>query len=620
MAEGVRQVLQRPIQLADEVIRLADDAHPSFKAEYVDLRAKADKLAALLRQAARADLYERPTRRIMHETEQVLVKAHSIASKSRTSHSRIKRVFNPVTPSKKIYSQLENCITDVSWLLRVSATRRHDGGEAGDADDDDDDVGLGLPPIAANEPILGLIWEAVAKLQNGSLEKRTSAASELVSLASDNDRNWKLIIEEGGVGPLLKMVKEGKAEGQEHAVRAILLLARDQESVEKLVQAGVCSIFAKVLKEGTMKVQAYVASAVAELVDKYPPCQEEFAQHSVVRLLVAHLAFETLQEHSKYTIPSKGHMSIHSVVLANNMNQMNNAAQSRHGGAAAAVHPAGNGHLSQHQQPQGSSTGASLKGRESEDPETKAAMKAMAAKALALLARDHPNICKSITDSRALLCFASLLEKGPDDVRNNSAIALMEIARVAEKDADLRRSAFNPSSPAAKAVVDQLLRVIEEGEPDRLLLPCITAIGCLSRTFRAKETRIIAPLVRFLEREGQLTREAVIALTKFACTENYLHMDHSRAIINAQAAKPLVQLVYFGEPVSIRKEALVLLCYIVRHVPESEVLTDNDDVISALRWASKNNFAEEEEEVERLLTEAKGRLELYQSRDPRGFR
>ncbi|CAA7391379.1 unnamed protein product [Spirodela intermedia] len=619
MAEGVRQVLQRPIQLADEVIKLADDAHPSFKADYVDLRVKADRLAALLRQAARADLYERPTRRIMHETEQVLEKAHSIASKSRTSHGLIKRVFNPATPSRKIHSQLDNCITDVSWLLRVSATRRHDGGEGGDSDDDDD-VGLGLPPIAANEPILGLIWEAVAKLQNGSLEKRTSAASELVSLASDNDRNWKLIIEEGGVGPLLKLVKEGKAEGQENAVKAILLLARDSESVEKLVQAGVCSIFAKVLKEGPMKVQASVANAVAELVDKYLPCQDEFAQHNVVRLLVAHLAFETLEEHSKYTIPSKSHMSIHSVVLASNKNQMHNTTQSHHGGDAAAVHPAGNGHLSHQQHPQGSSSGASLKGRESEDPETKAAMKAMAAKALALLARGHPNICKNITDSRALLCFASLLEKGPDDVRYNSAIALKEIARVAEDDADLRRSAFNPSSPAAKAVVDQLLRVIEEGDSDRLLLPCITAIGCLSRTFRAKETRIIGPLVRFLEREGQLTREAVIALTKFACTENYLHMDHSRAIINAQAAKPLVQLVYLGEPPSIRKEALVLLCYIVRHVPESEALTDNDDVISALRWASKNIFTEEEEEVEKLLTEAKGRLELYQSRDPRGFR
>ncbi|CAA6655965.1 unnamed protein product [Spirodela intermedia] len=515
----------------------------------------------------------------MHETEQVLEKAHSIASKSRTSHGLIKRVFNPATPSRKIHSQLDNCITDVSWLLRVSATRRHDGGEGGDSDDDDD-VGLGLPPIAANEPILGLIWEAVAKLQNGSLEKRTSAASELVSLASDNDRNWKLIIEEGGVGPLLKL----------NAVKAILLLARDSESVEKLVQAGVCSIFAKVLKEGPMKVQASVANAVAELVDKYLPCQDEFAQHNVVRLLVAHLAFETLEEHS------------------NNKNQMHNTTQSHHGGDAAAVHPAGNGHLSHQQHPQGSSSGASLKGRESEDPETKAAMKAMAAKALALLARGHPNICKNITDSRALLCFASLLEKGPDDVRYNSAIALKEIARVAEDDADLRRSAFNPSSPAAKAVVDQLLRVIEEGDSDRLLLPCITAIGCLSRTFGRRRRGSLAPW------------EAVIALTKFACTENYLHMDHSRAIINAQAAKPLVQLVYLGEPPSIRKEALVLLCYIVRHVPESEALTDNDDVISALRWASKNIFTEEEEEVEKLLTEAKGRLELYQSRDPRGFR
>ncbi|XP_078448290.1 uncharacterized protein LOC144716896 [Wolffia australiana] len=587
MAEGVRQVLQRPIQMADEVAKLAKaEHHPSFKADFLDLGAKAERLLALLRQAARADLCERPTRRIMHETEQVLEKALAIVSKSRAG--LLKRVFQPATPSKKVHSQLENSITDVSWLLRVS------GGSAGG--DDDDDGYFGMPPIAANEPILSLIWGHVARLQNGSLEGRAAAAAQLASLASDNDRKWKLIVEEGAVVPLLKLLKEGKADAQESAVRAIGLLARDSESVEKLVQAGVCAIFAKVLKEGAMKVQALVAWAVAELADKYPPCQVDFAENGVVRSLVTHLAFETVQEHSKYAIPSKGQLSIHSVVLASNKGQLQGN-----------VNPGG---------------GVVTKGREAEDPETKARMKAMAAKALARLAKNNGEICKSITDSKALLCFATLLDKGQDEVKLNSAVALSEIAGVAERDAELRRSAFNPSSPAARAVVDQLLKVVEAGdsESESLLRPCIRAIGCLSRTFRAKETRIIGPLVRLLDKDERLTREAVAALTKFACPENYLHVDHSRAIINAQAAKPLVQLVYFGEPASIKKEALVLLCNIVRHAPECEALTDDDNVISALRWASKNIFAEEEEQLDQLLTEAKSRLELYQSREPRGFR
>ncbi|KAL0899581.1 hypothetical protein Bca101_083542 [Brassica carinata] len=84
-------------------------------------------------------------------------------------------------------------LSDVSWLLRVSAP----------AEDHSDADYLGLPPLAANELILCLIWEHIALLHTGSLEDRSDAASSLVSLSRDNDRYTKLIIEERGVGSLL---------------------------------------------------------------------------------------------------------------------------------------------------------------------------------------------------------------------------------------------------------------------------------------------------------------------------------------------------------------------------------------------------------------------------------
>ena len=86
------------------------------------------------------------------------------------------------------------------------------------------------------------------------MDERTDAAASLVSLARDNDCYGKLIIEEGGVGTLLKLVKEGKMEGPENAARAIGLLACDPKSMEHMIHAGVCSVFAKILKEGPMKV------------------------------------------------------------------------------------------------------------------------------------------------------------------------------------------------------------------------------------------------------------------------------------------------------------------------------------------------------------------------------
>lgn len=117
---------------------------------------------------------------------------------------------------------------------------------------------------------------------------------------------------------MLKLAKEGKMEGQENAARAIGLLGRDPESVEQIVNAGVCTVFAKILKEGHMKVQAVVAWAVSELAANYPKCQDHFAQNNIIRFLVTHLAFETVQEHSKYAIASKQSISIHSVVMASN--------------------------------------------------------------------------------------------------------------------------------------------------------------------------------------------------------------------------------------------------------------------------------------------------------------
>uniref|UniRef100_A0A2N9IC89 DUF7792 domain-containing protein n=1 Tax=Fagus sylvatica TaxID=28930 RepID=A0A2N9IC89_FAGSY len=617
MADLVKQILAKPIQLADQVGKAADEAS-AFKQDCAELKSKAEKLAGLLRQAARAssDLYERPTRRIIDDTEQVLDKALSLVLKCR-ANGVVKRVFTiiPAAAFRKMSGQLENSIGDVSWLLRVSAPAEDRGGEY-----------LGLPPIAANEPILCLIWEQIAILYTGSIEDRSDAAASLVSLARDNDRYGKLIIEEGGVGPLLKLIKEGKIDGQENAARAIGLLGRDPENVEYMIHAGVCSVFAKILKEGPMKVQAVVAWAVSELVANYPKCQDLFAQHNIIRLLVSHLAFETVQEHSKYAITSIKAATLHALVLASNAPNTKNMNQPK------LLQPQGNGSTQtslatssnldnvnqSHQvhQPQNqqnvSHSGNSLKGRELEDPDTKAYMKAMAARALWHLSKENSAICRSITESRALLCFAVLLEKGPEEVKYNSAMALMEITAVAEQDPELRRSAFKPNSPACKAVIDQMLMLVEREDSD-LLIPCIKAIGNLARTFRATETRMIAPLVKLLDdREAEVSREASIALTKFARTENYLHLDHSKAIISAGGAKHLIQLVYFGEHI-VQISALALLCYIALHVPDSNELAEAE-VLTALEWASKQSYMTQDEKLDILLQEAKGRLELY----PRG--
>ncbi|CAH1428798.1 unnamed protein product [Lactuca virosa] len=433
---------------------------------------------------------------------------------------------------------------------------------------------------------LCLIWEQIVILYTGSLDDRSDVAASLVSLARDNDRYGKLIIEEGGVNPLLKLVKEGKPGGQEKAAFAIGLLDRDPESIEHMIHAGVCSVFVKILKE--------------------------------------------VEEHSKYAITSNKPTSIHAVILASNntngsSNNNNSNGVLHHNPSNKSTnededkirvpHPSGNNNqpfkmhsvvattmgMKDGQKPSNlnpnhnqktenitikkqnihhnSSLSLSLhKGRESEDPATKAYMKSMAAKALWHLAKENSTICRSITESRALLCFAVLLEKGPEEVRYNSAMALMEIT----------------------------------DSNSKLLLPCIQSIGNLARAFRATESRIIQPLVQLLEeREAEISKEATIALAKFTCKENYLHLDHSKAIITTGETRHLIQLVYFGEQM-VQIPALVLLCYIAFHVPDSEDLAQAE-VLTVLEWASEQSQLIQIERVENLLQESKGRLELFPS-------
>ncbi|CAO2164947.1 unnamed protein product [Urochloa humidicola] len=634
--DDLRASLARPIQVAELLIKWAEEAR-ACRSECQDLRSRIERLSTLLRQAARADLYERPARRILTDTDRALHKAASLLARCCYGRGRVRALLRraltviPARSFRKSRHLLDNSLGNLDWILRVSAAAAAASDESSSSGDEHDEDHIGLPPIARDEPILFLIWEQIAVLQFGSLEARADAAASVVSLARNNDRYGKLIIEEDGVALLLRLIREGRADAQESAALAIGLLGRDPECVDLMILAGVCASFAKILKDAPMKVQGMVAWAVSELAANHPKCQDAFLQHNAVRLLVSHLAFETVQEHSKYAVASSSSkMSIHSVVMDKKTTTSNASSQQDLPPDAAAAKPADVGTSSAaaagpsstrpcRLQHNASMSSASTRGREHEDPEIKTYLKSHAARALRTLATGNAAICKNITESRALLCFSILLERATGDLQYNAAMALVEICRVAEENPELRRSAFKPTSPSARAVVDQLLRVVDRaGHDDDLLVPCITCLGCLSRTFRATETRVIGPLVRLLdEREAEVSLEAAVALAKFACADNYLHVEHCRAIIAHGGAKHLVQHVYFGDQQGVQTAALVLVCYLAHTVPDSEEL-EQAEILTVLEWAMKQGYTSQDPVIESLLPEAKIRMELYQSRVAKG--
>ncbi|KAJ4887388.1 Uncharacterized protein Rs2_27136 [Raphanus sativus] len=118
----------------------------------------------------------------------LLDKAFSLVLKCR-ANSIMKRVFTiiPAAAFHKMSAQLENSISDVSWLLRVSAPAE-DRGDAGY---------LGLPPIAATSP---------SSASSGSIflfstpdPLKTASVLPLPSFLLHNDCYTKIIIEEGGL-------------------------------------------------------------------------------------------------------------------------------------------------------------------------------------------------------------------------------------------------------------------------------------------------------------------------------------------------------------------------------------------------------------------------------------
>ncbi|PQQ09500.1 uncharacterized protein Pyn_31622 [Prunus yedoensis var. nudiflora] len=97
----------------------------------------------------------------------------------------MKRIFIiiPAAEFRMISHLLYKSIGEVSWLLLV------------------------LPRIAANEPMLCLIWEQIANPTLCLQRSLADAATSLVSLVKDNERCNKLIIEEG-VPLMLKIANE----------------------------------------------------------------------------------------------------------------------------------------------------------------------------------------------------------------------------------------------------------------------------------------------------------------------------------------------------------------------------------------------------------------------------
>ncbi|RYR59308.1 hypothetical protein Ahy_A05g025180 [Arachis hypogaea] len=568
----IEDELSYPIMVAERVRAAADEAD-SFKTECSEVWKQVDRLLQMLRSLVRfatsaasspggPPLYERPVRRVASEASKNLDRALSLVRKCKR-RSILRRVVTIVSAAdfRKVLSYLEASIGDMRWLLSIldaDGSAAAAGGGGG--------IVLSLPPIASNDPIL----------------------------------SW-IIVEEGGVPPLLKLLKESSSPvAQIAAASALCNLANDLERVRVIVSELGVPIVVQVLADSPMKVQIRVAQLVARMAEHDPVAQEDFARENAIRPLVTLLSFDTFVDDSMGQL---GRQSIHSIVQINRELGKKTAMMGRSGNR-----PLTNS-FSSFSHSEGSSRGGNhRKDRENEDPAVKLQLKVSCAEALWMLARGSVTNSRKITETKGMLCLAKLVEKEQGELQYNCLMTIMEITAAAESNADLRRAAFKTNSPAAKAVVEQLLRMIKEVDNPSLRIPAIKSIGSLARTFPARETRVIGPLVTQLShRNTDVAAEAAIALNKFACPDNFLHVEHSKAIIEFNGVPALMRLLRANEITQLH--GLILLCYLALHAGNSELL-EQARVLTALEGADRAVIAQHPE-LRELVSRALIHLNLY---------
>uniref|UniRef100_A0A1J3DQW1 DUF7792 domain-containing protein n=1 Tax=Noccaea caerulescens TaxID=107243 RepID=A0A1J3DQW1_NOCCA len=585
--------------LTAERLRVAVDEAESFKTECGEVGKQVDRLAQILRTLVRLvagsqQVYDRPIRRVIVDVKKNLERAFALVRKCR-KHNIIRRVCTIINAAdfRKVINLLESSNGDVKWILSVFDSDG-DGSFGGG-------IVISLPPIATNDPILPWVWSLVASIQMGKLPDKIDAANQLGSLAGDNDRNKKIIVDEGGVSPLLKLLKESSSsEAQISAATALVYLACEEDKVRSIVNELGVPIIVQVLADSPIRVQIKVATLVARMAEHDPIAQDEFARQSVIKPLVTLLSLDVFVD----DIHLSKHNSIHSLVQMNKEIEKDPSLKiyRPYKSSKSNVYRdiGGSG---------GSRIGNFKKERDNENPEVKHELKVNCAEALWMLARGNVANSRRITETKGLLSLAKIVEKEVGELQYNCLMTLMEITSAAESNADLRRAAFKTNSPAAKAVIDQMLWIIKQVDSPVLKIPAIQSIGSLARTFPARETRMIEPLVEKLGSSNQdVAIAAVISLQKFVCPDNFLCAEHSKNIIEYGAIPLLMKLIRNFEQ-QVQLQCLVLLCYLSMNAGNHEQL-EQAKVLTVLegaeRLASLQNL-----ELRELVSKAIYQLSLY---------
>lgn len=571
----IQEILSLLILLADRVINAAQAAE-SYKNGNLEIARLVTELSQLLRPLARltatsTTVYDRPIRRVCLDVAKALDRALTFARRCRHERTNFLHQLlsiNTAADMKKASTLLNSSLADLQWLLSIYNRDCYDHGT--------------MPPFACTDPILAYVWPAIAALHMG----RAEGAEQLADFAN-NERTKNVIVEEIGIPPLLKMLKESRnVDAQSAAATALCNLGDDQDRVTVIRdEHGVQAVVTAMARGPPMRVQLRLVEMVLKMLEVDAGVQEEFGVENVTRLLVALLGADV---------------------------DLDEFVESNYPKTSSSSHLSGDIRISSEEMKMNGSGECSRSEKEREAPEVKLRLKTSCAVALWKLARKSLLNSQNITDTKALLVLAKIIKKEQGDLKKNCLKVVMELAAVAESHAELKRTAFKLTSTPAKVVLDQLLKVMNEEKNPELVTPAVKAVGCLASMFPAKEKRVVRGLVAQLSNwNHDVAVEAARALSKFVCVENYNCKEHCEAIIESDGVAKLMTLLrknvrgYYSH-----LEEVVLLCHLAINGDNTRAL-EEARVLSALEGAAKH-AASERPDLRELFAKALHQLVIYQ--------
>ncbi|KAF5754082.1 putative armadillo-like helical protein [Helianthus annuus] len=557
----IKVILSNLLLLTDRICHTAVDESKFYKLECAYVGKQVHRLTRMLRFFSHfvdsTSLYERPVRGIFTNVGINLNHALTLVHKCRHRGIILRLIsIAGVLDFRKVFNLLDVSMDNMKWLLSVYASANQG-------------IILTLPPIASNDTSLALVWSCIASLHTHSLNLKIEAALELSTLARDSDRNKDMIVIEGGVAPLLKLLKhELQPETQIAGAMALFNLANDRNRVTSIFNEHGVPVLAQALRNSYILVQIEVAKLIARMAEHDGVCQEAFARKNVIETLVRLLSTEG---------------KINKFLRSNSVNKI---------ALSSSIWP-------RHKK----------EGKLLEVSRLIVEFNTNCCRALWMLARENVANCRKITETtKGLLCLAKLIENEKGELRINCLMTVMEITSAAENNLDIRKSAFKNNSPAAKAITDQLLRLIDESDNAVIKIVAIRAIGHLARTFPARQTRVISPLVKQLcDMDPDVATESVIALGKFTCPENYLRAEHAKSIVEFEGVQPALNMLRRNDE-KTQYHALILLCYLAMHAGSNEQL-HQARILTAFGGAGKT-VAHKYSELRDLVARAVYHLKL----------